>query len=130
MEKLPKIHKCECNHGQLMKCANVAKYSVVLRTRSNEGENAQKVNSYRCENHKNKGTTNRKVIEQTPLNQDDNLKIVYSFLRSLVGKTISSSYHTAKELEVKYVKENCAVMCLQPITKKYKLVYYNQINHA
>lgn len=126
MEPLPKLHYCACKSG-MTTCANVAAYRIKLQSKKNDSPDAETAYSYRCEEHKTRGTTNKKVIESNPLDQSESLRTIFSFLRSLVGTTIQSKAHTAKELEVKYLKENAGVMCFQPITKKWKYVYYNQI---
>ncbi len=126
MEQLPILHYCTCK-SVASTCSNIATYRVKLQSKKNDSPDAEIFYSYRCEEHKHKGTTNKKVIESISLDQSDSLRKIFSFLRSLVGTTIQSKAHTAKELEVKYLKENGGVMCFQPITKKWKYVYYNQI---
>jgi hypothetical protein len=126
-EKLPKLNYCGCKSSNTSHCAKVAVYKVKLITKKNDSENGEIALSYRCEEHKNKGTNSKKVIELNPFDQTDVLRKINDFLRSLIGTTIQAKVHTAKELQVKYLKENGAVMCFQPITKKWKYVYYNQI---
>ena len=132
METLPNIKYCCNKTSNSSHCSSPAKYKVLLVSRKNDSEKTME--SFRCEDHKNSGTNGKKVSVLTAYNQDENLTKVFTFLRSLIGKKITAKVHTAKELEVLYVKETCGVMCLHPITKKYKFVYYNQItsvsNHS
>jgi len=127
MEKLPNLIYCGCKNSNTGHCASVASYHVKLRTRKNDSDTAETVWSYRCEAHKQSGTNKKKIVECNNLDQSISLQIINNFLKSLIGKKIQATVHSAKALEVKYMKENGAVMCFQPITKKWKYVYYNQV---
>jgi hypothetical protein len=127
MEKLPKIKYCGCKHSNNGHCQNIATYLVKLRTRGNESPNAETVSGFRCSEHQLSGTNGKKVIEVYSLDQSSALQKINEFLKSLIGTKIRATVHSAKELEVKYLKENGAVMCFQPITKKWKYVYYHQV---
>lgn len=120
---------CKHKSGNTGTCANVATRQVKLCSRKEELSDVhlKYENSYRCEDHKISGTVGRKVFESLEFDQSFSLQKVNNFLNSIIGKTIKSKMHTAKGLEVKYKKENGGVMCFQPITKKWKFVYYNQI---
>ncbi len=120
MKKLPNIKYCQKNKSNHSSCSHLATQIVTLVS-----EVSQRI-EYRCDSCKG-GTTKMKVQSIEPFNQDENIRAVNSFLRLLIGKSIKSKAHTAKALQVQYMKDNCGVMCFQPITKKYKYVYYNQI---
>jgi hypothetical protein len=128
MEGVPKLKYCDKRSGHSIGCAQVATFQIWL---CGKGDNhvikVHKVGGYRCDAHKNSSTVGRKVCEAHPFDQSYQLQKVNEFLRSLIGKMIQSKWHTAKELEVKYLKENGGVMCLQPITKKWKFVYCHEI---
>ncbi len=130
MNDLPKLKYCCHSVGQTGSCANVAKYHVKLCPRKDKPEAVKISSSYRCEEHKASGTTGKKVFETTPFDQTNELLEINNYLKSLIGKTIKSKVHTANGLEVKYIKDNGAIMCFQPITKKWKYVYYNQITEV
>ena len=121
---LPNIAYCKYMIGDIG-CGRLAQYRVQLYKRP--GVPSIIKTSQRCEQHKLKGGKKWKVFDSQPLIQSDAIKTVMGFLRSIVGREIVSSFHTARSLEVKYVKENCGVMCWQPISKKWKFVYCNQI---
>jgi len=108
-------------------CANIAIYKVNLVKRG-ISENSKITFGYRCENHKLKGSCDKKVLDYLPYNQSEKLNIINEFLKTLINKNIHSNFHTAKELKVKYLKENGGVMCFQEYSKKWKYVYYNQID--
>ncbi len=125
---IPKLNYCNCNLSNTSTCSNLAKYKVKLHRRKEVGDvHLQFDTAFRCEEHKLTGTTGKKVFESIPYEQEIALKQVNDYLKSLIGKMIKSKVHTAKQLEVKYLKDNGGIMCLQPITKKWKFVYYNQI---
>lgn len=117
---------CKHKRSNTGHCSNLAVWEVTLSNRGNE-DSGKTTLSHRCDAHKNAGTTGKKVIEVNGLDQGEAIQKVNTFLHSLIGKRIKASVHTARELEVKYLKDNGGVMCLQPITKKWKYVYYNQI---
>lgn len=127
LAKIQKLNYCQCKHSNNGHCSSVATYQVKLRSRKNDHVTATTEWSYRCEEHKNTGTNGRKIIEANPFDQSYALQKINEFLKSLIGRNIKSTYHSARWLEVKYLKNNGAVMCFQPITKKWKYVYYNQI---
>lgn len=121
---LPKVHYCNKKLGNTSRCSNYATHLSVLTNDVQEDE------VYRCEEHKGSRTQNKRVIYSMPFDQRENIRKVDSFLKNLIGRTIKSSAHTAKELVVLYTKPNGGIMCQQPITKKYKFVYYNQIREV
>lgn len=126
MEQLPKLNYCGCKRNT-GRCANVAVFKVKLRSKKNDSITAQTDYAYRCELHRQKGTTNKKIVETEAFDQSYALQKINNFLKSLIGKTIQSTVHSAQGLQVKYLKENGAVMCFQSITKTWKYVYYNQV---
>ncbi len=119
---------CQTKHSNTGHCAGVAAYNVVLISRKND-TNGEKRNELRCEEHKGAGTNKKKVIECTPHEQQELVKKINAFLKSIVGKNIHATAHTAPQLRVKYVKElHCAVMCFQEHSNQWKYVYYHQID--
>ncbi len=127
LASIQKLKYCGVNIGSCT-CANVAIYQVDLISRKETSTNiTTQYSDYRCEKHKLKGTTGKKIFKCNQLDQSLTLGVINRFLNSIIGKNISSSAHTAKELEVKYLKENGGVMCYQNYSKKWKFVYYNQI---
>lgn len=123
---------CQKNIGNTGTCSCVATRQVKLCDKESVGR-AVKIKErweYRCEEHATTGTVNYVVYESNPLDQSWNLQKVNQWLRQFIGKEIKSKVHTAKGLIVKYLKDNGGVMCFQPVTKKYKFVYYNQITHV
>lgn len=131
MEGLPKLKYCKCKSGN-GSFSKIATHEVKLRSRKDDPESIPIKGelSYRCQLHSLKGTTGKRVFESIPFDQTLELQEVNDYLKSLIGKKIESRVHTAKELEVKYLKDNGGVMCLQPITKKWKFVYHDQISNV
>jgi hypothetical protein len=123
MEKLPVIQFCCNKTSNTSRCSSLATHQVELKSKKNETIST----SFRCDAHKQTGTNGKTVVGAVPFDQQEKVNTVFAYLRTLVGRRIKSSWHSAKELEVKYLKDNCGVMCFQPITKKWKYVYYNQI---
>ena len=121
-----KLKYCDTKNSNTSHCANIAKYKVVLISRKND-TNGERRNELRCEEHKNTGTNKKKVIECVLHEQQETVNKINTFLKSLIGKNIKSRFHTARQLRVKYLKDNCAVMCYQEHSKKWKYVYYEQI---
>lgn len=126
MEK-PQIQIVRCckKMSNTGKCPFPAKHKVKMI-----GKKTQHITGpyFRCDTHKETGTMKKFVAAFFPLDQKETIDQANEFMKTLVGKEIRATVHTAKQLIVKYVKpEICAVMCLQPITKKYKLVYFQQI---
>ena len=123
-----------CCHkiGNTGTCSKFATRQVKLCSRKEELDAVHlKVEwSYRCEEHKQSGTVGRKVFESNEFDQSYAIQKVNEFLNSIIGKVIKCKVHTAKGLEVRYRKDNGGVMCFQPITKKWKYVYYNQITEV
>ncbi|MHC0442350.1 hypothetical protein [Flavobacterium sp. 3-210] len=109
-------------------CAHLAKYKITLEAKVLTPKSEKPKTAYRCEDHKNKGTNGKKITNQVPFDQSEKLLKVNEFLQSLVGRNIHSRFHTARHLRVKYLKENGGVMCFQEHSKKWKYVYYNQID--
>lgn len=118
-----------CQHGNKNShCSNVATHQIKLRSKKDTNKIPTKARwETRCDEHKNTGTKRWSVYEINELDQDFELQRTNEFLKSLIGKRIKSSVHTARELEVKYLKSNGAVMCYQNHSKKWKFVYYEQI---
>lgn len=117
---------CKKKLSNTARCSNIATQQVTLGFLNKDGEYRFEI-SHRCDTHKHTGTVNGKVTDIVSIDQSNNLKKINNFLDSIIGKTIRSKVHTAKQLIVKYRKSNGGIMCLQPITKKWKYVYYNQI---
>lgn len=113
---MKKLKYCEKRTSNTTKCSSLATYKVSL------GDS----NCYRCEEHKNAQTQNKKVSSLEPFTQNIELYEVNKYLQSLIGKTIFSKMHKT-ELLVKYLKPNGAVMCTSKFGK-FKLVYYYQID--
>lgn len=120
---------CKHKSSNTSSCGNVATRRVKLCRRKcdapADGEAA--VTSYRCEHHAAAGTGGYRIFESEAFDQSAALRKVNNFLDSLIGKTIQSTVHTAKGLVVKYKKPNGGVMCFQPVTEKWKFVYYHQV---
>lgn len=120
---------CGCGIGNSGSCANLATFKVSLERRTiKKLENKNSKTDYRCEKHKISGSTSFKVVVSEPFEQKEKHQLVNEFLTSLIGKNIHSRFHTAIQLRVKYLKENGGVMCFQEHSKKWKYVYYNQID--
>ena len=120
---------CGCKSSNTSSCSNIATYQVTLRKRKEFDKNPMELQyDYRCEEHKNKGTTSKKIHEANEFDQGFSLQKINDFLKTLIGKNIHSKFHTARELRVKYLKENGGVMCFQEHSKKWKYVFYNQID--
>lgn len=68
-----------------------------------------------------------KIESIEEVDQSKNVEEINTYLRTLIGKNIRSTRDRAKALVPQYLGKNCAIMCLQPITRAYKYVYYNQI---
>ena len=127
LANIQKLYYCDCG-GKNSTCSEVATHQVKLSKKDDSLLIPTKVWwEYRCDEHINKGTKSKRVYETSELDQSYTLQKVNAFLKSLIGKSIKSSMHTAKGLEVKYLKSNGGVMCYQPISKKWKFVYYEQI---
>lgn len=126
---IQKLSYCGCKLGNNSKCGNIATHSVKLCKRGIDVNGVILSTMYdtRCEIHKEKGTVSMKVFEVKEYDQSCSIQMVNNFLKTLIGKLIKSSVHTARELEVKFIKDNCAVMCYQNNSKKWKFVYYDQI---
>lgn len=118
---------CSKITGDSSKCACFATHIVELGHKSGN-ENYPTTKKYRCDKHKSSSTAGKKVLSCTPVDQSEAVKSLSAYLSSLVGKVIKSSFHRMdKSLVVQYPKGNGAVMCLNPHTRKYKLVYFRQI---
>lgn len=125
---IPKIHYCQKRSGNTARCSELATTIVSLCSKHQHPEtNDGMEKNHRCDEHAKTPTVGKRVFDSEPLDQSEEIKQMNNFLHSLIGKKIHSQAHTAKELIVKYVKPNGGVMCLQPITKKWKFVYYHQI---
>lgn len=120
---------CGCKLGNKSKCGNIAVFIVDLCKKGIEPKSNQINKSYRCDSHKLKGTVSTKVIDHKPFDQSLVLLEINRSLIGLVGKKIKSSFHTAKYLQVKYVKDN-GIMCYQPLSNKWKYVYPEQIDYV
>lgn len=127
LAKIQKLYYCQ--HGNKNShCSNIATHQVRLRSKKDKSIIVMKSEwQYRCDNHKNTGTKTKRVYQIDDLDQSYTLKKINDFLISLIGKRIKSNAHTARELEVKYLKSNGGVMCYQSHSKKWKFVYYEQI---
>jgi len=118
---------CNCkrsNTGHY--CGNIAAYTVILAPKKGTGKN---IKQYRCEEHKQRGTGSKKVIDHSPFDQTALLGKITDYLKTIIGKNIKSNMHTARHLEVKYIKD-AGVMCYQNYSLKWKYVYYHQIKYV
>jgi hypothetical protein len=118
--------------GNTGRCSQFATWKVKLCSRTEQLDtlHLKYEMSYRCDEHKQSGTVNRKVFETRAFDQSYAIDKVNKFLNSIIGKIVKCKVHTAKGLEVKYRKDNGGVMCFHPITKKWKFVYYDQITEV
>lgn len=125
---IQKLNYCGCKFGNKSTCGNIATYQVSLCKRGIDTSKPvlSQIYDYRCETHKLKGTVSTKVFDLSELDQSSTVQMIKNFLIGLVGKNIISSFHTARQLQVKYVKDT-GIMCFQPISRKWKFVYYEQI---
>jgi len=126
---IQKLYYCDKKSGNTCKCSNIATRQVKLRRKSESDKlTASQELQHRCEEHANASTVNKVVVESNPLDQSYSLTMINRFLNTLIGKSIVSKMHTARQLRVKYVKpEKGGVMCFQEHSKKWKFVYYEQI---
>jgi hypothetical protein len=125
------LRYCGKNSGNFKAtCSNIATWQVKLCHKNEKGKDFHlKVKyDYRCDEHKHSSTSDYMVFDTSPFDQGYALQKINDFLKSIIGKKIHSKFHTARELEVRYLKSNGGIMCFQPITKKWKYVYYNQID--
>ncbi len=120
-----KLQYCQIKHGT-GQCSNLATHICCLIRKDGKQENNVQ-EGYRCEEHKNNGTKSLKVKNILNFDQTIELKRVNEFLKSLIGKNIKSNFHSARYLEARYLKPNGAIMCYQNHSRKWKYVYYNQI---
>lgn len=128
---MEKLQYCQSRSSNTGHCAEIAAHTVTLITRNNK-ENGEKRTERRCEKHKNKGTTKKCVIDSKTLDQSELYGQVNRFLNSLIGKNIVSSYHPVTyqyPFIGKYLKDNGGIMCYNDHTKKWKFVYYHQIQN-
>jgi hypothetical protein len=122
---LKQLKYCECKSSNTGHCSNVATVQVILESKKDSSKDKKE---YRCNDHKQKGTAGYFVINSTVFSQRQELNDISDFLRSLIGKNIHSKVHTARHLEVKYIKGHGGVMCYQNFSRQWKYVYYNQID--
>jgi len=128
LANIQKLHYCDKKIGNSCKCANIATRQITMKSKEDQSLSATQTHGYRCEEHAITGTVNKIVTESLPFDQSFALTKISQFLHSLIGKNISSKFHTAKQLRVKFVKPNTGgVMCFQEFSKKWKFVYYEQI---
>lgn len=129
---IQKLYYCDKKIGNRCKCSNIATLQIKMKKKGEESIlSANQEHGYRCEKHANTGTVNKSVVESIPFDQSFALTKISQFLHSLIGKNISSNYHTAKQLRVKFVKPNTGgIMCFQEYSKKWKFVYYEQITEV
>lgn len=129
LANIQKLHYCDCRSGYKTTCSNVATWQVRMCSKKEKDLeiHLKQIWEHRCDKHKTKSTASKIVYKADPFDQGYALQMINNFLKTIIGKRIHSKFHTARELEVKYLKPNGAVMCFQPITKKWKFVYYNQI---
>lgn len=129
LANVQKLHYCDKKSGNSCKCSNIATRQITLKRKGDQTLVATQWNEYRCEEHANTGTVNKIVVESLPFDQSFALTRISQFLHSLIGKNISSNFHTAKQLRVKYVKPNTGgIMCFQEYSNQWKFVYYHQIS--
>lgn len=129
LANVQKLHYCDKKSSNTCTCGNIATWQVDMCGKLNDSEiKLTSESHYRCDEHKNSGTVNRKVYSQLKFDQSFAITKINEFLKSLIGKSIHSTAHTARELEVKFLKDNCGVMCYQPYSKKWKFTYYHQID--
>ncbi len=122
------LRYCQKRLGNTGTCSHVATYITDLCPKGEkESPIARQEQNYRCEEHKDSTTVSKEVYRVKEFDQSFTLHKINQFLKSIVGKNIKSSAHTARELEVKYLKDNGAVMCYQNHSKQWKYVYYHQI---
>jgi hypothetical protein len=124
----PTLKYCQCKTGT-GHCSNIATFKVKLGPKKLT-DKPKFINAYRCTKHIDKGTVSKKVVEKAECNQVNDLEQINTYLRSLIGKKIRSRFHHNQVIEVKYLKDNGAVMGFQPVTKKWKYIYYNQITEV
>jgi hypothetical protein len=123
-----KLVYCDKNVSNTATCGKVATHQGYLSSKKDNSIIASKAFCYRCDEHKDTGTVNRKPKDMRPFDQSYSLHMTTEYLKSLIGKSITSKWHRAdKELVVKMVKPNGGVMCQNPHTKKWKFVYAKQI---
>ena len=129
---IQKLHYCDKKSGNTGSCAHIATRQARLKNKADRySPTATQELQYRCEEHATTPTVNKVVVESNPLDQSYSLTMVNRFLESLIGKSIKSKMHTARQLRVKYVKPNTGgVMCFQEHSKKWKFVYYEQITEV
>lgn len=117
---------CKHKMSNTSTCAHLATHKVTYVSKKNPDIIISN-NAHRCYLHKLKATANKKAIRAEPFDQSENIANVNAYLTSLIGKKIKSSAHTARELTVVFLKGNGGIMCYQSHSKKWKFVYYNQI---
>jgi hypothetical protein len=116
---------CSKVTGNKAKCACFATHVIQL---ANKKDHNSCVKKYRCDKHRDSSTVHKTVLSSIKIDQSELINNLKSYLNTLVGKKIKSSHHRAeKMLVVQYSVNNGAVMCLNPYTRKWKLVYYSQI---
>ncbi len=123
---LPSLKYCSCKMSNTGTCAKLATHKTKLKSENTGIESFV----WRCDEHTQKSTANKKYVGYELFDQSEAHRKVNEYLTSLIGKRIKSKMHTARELEVKYLKDNGGVMCFQPHSKKWKYVYYHQITHV
>ena len=129
LANIQKLHYCGKKLGNMCTCSNIATRQVKLRKKSEIDKiTAEQEWQYRCEEHAKTPTVNKSVFESNEFDQSYALTKINIFLNSLIGKNIVSKAHTARQLNVRYVKLNTGgVMCYQEHSKQWKFVYYHQI---
>jgi hypothetical protein len=127
---IQKLHYCDKKSSNTCTCSNLATRKIKLKNKS-EKDNplANEKWYYRCEEHALTPTSNKVVVDNVLFDQSQALMQTNQFLNTLIEKNIKSRVHTTKQLLVKYVKPNTGgVMCFQERSRKWKFVYYEQIN--
>lgn len=113
---------CDKKSSNTGRCSRLACYVCIFSS-----DTGKEYTQYRCEEHKTSPTANKKVKFHTSFTQETKLNEVNSFLRTLIGKPVFSSWHRNKYPMIgKYLKSNGAIMC-QDSKGKWLLVYHHQI---
>lgn len=120
-----KLRYCDKKMSNICKCSKIATLQVVMVNSKNpEGK---KTYGYRCEEHAKDSTKNWEISRSYPLDQAHGLAEVNKYLRMFLGEYIIPKRYKQKLL-VKYIKPGTGgVMCYNESTKKYKFIYYDQI---
>lgn len=126
--KLPTLIYCRKKIGNHATCGKIATHCVTMQNKKENVISKRQINVHRCDAHIKSSTSTKQVVSTMPIDQSKELYSINKFLYTIIGKRISSTFHTAKYLTVKYVKENGGVMCFQEVTKKWKFVYFRQIS--